>query len=641
MRSRRIGLAIMRIRTVPICAALACVLTILQSISPREAQSQPGYSGPGYAGPAAAPSGGAPLPLFATRQTVFAIPFTVDRRVVQPVEVHLYVSVDQGTTWQLHSRQAPSTRQFTFRAQGDREYWFSSRTLDGAQQAQSQGPLQPELRVVVDTVPPQLEFTARPGEGGEVITSWQVFDQNLLASSLKVEYQEGVAEPWKPVAVQRPDDNVVRTQYQSQMTWWPETQSPTINIRAEVRDRAGNLGVVNRRLLLPSLVTQRAAAAGGPPPRPADPFARQGQRSEGAVPWPSDHQPGDSRFGSLASDWGDASDSRLPVAEQDNAASSGTTGFAAQSTALPDRANAAFPASRTATPAQPTAAQSGELIGGPANPANLEGNASAAAAVPPSDNALSAAPSAGGQPVSPAMDTAGAASFDVAHLLPAGERPQMTNSPRFRLDYDVDAVGPAGVAEVQLWATPDGGRTWRLWGTDDDLQSPFDVVVEQDGIFGFHVVVVGRNGMSGRKPRTGDLADVWVGVDTTPPTAQLTSATYGDGAQTGKLLIQWQATDQLLDAHPVTLSFSESAEGPWTAVASSLPNTGQFAWTADPQLPPSVFLRLEVRDAAGNVTSDQTSEPVLVDGLAPKARIRGILPVQELDREAFRHPRRG
>ncbi len=217
----------------------------------------------------------------------------------------------------------------------------------------------------------------------------------------------------------------------------------------------------------------------------------------------------------------------------------------------------------------------------------------------------------------------------------------MTNASRFRLDYDVDAVGPTGVAEVQLWATADGGHTWRLWGTDDDLQSPFDVTVQQEGIFGFHVVVVGRNGMSGRRPRTGDLADVWVGIDTTVPVARLVSATYGEGAQTGKLVIRWQASDQHLDSHPITLLFSESADGPWTTIASALPNDGQFAWPADPQLPRRVYLRVEVRDAAGNVSSDQTSEPVSIDGLAPKARIRGIQPVREIDREAYRLPRRG
>ncbi len=193
MRSRMIGLALL----------LTCTWSTLSITSSSiRAQAPPSYSasgyaapasaGPGYAGAAATRDNSARIPLYATRQSVFAIPFTVDRRVVQPVEVHLYVSVNQGANWQLHSRQPPNTRQFTYRAPGDGEYWFASRTLDAAQQATPQGSLQPELRVVVDTVSPQIEFTARPGEGGEVVTSWQVYDQNLLASSLKVEYQEGV-----------------------------------------------------------------------------------------------------------------------------------------------------------------------------------------------------------------------------------------------------------------------------------------------------------------------------------------------------------------------------------------------------------------------------------------------------------------
>ena len=147
--------------------------------------------------------------------------------------------------------------------------------------------------------------------------------------------------------------------------------------------------------------------------------------------------------------------------------------------------------------------------------------------------------------------------------------------------------------------------------------------------------------MSGRRPRTGDLADVWVGVDTTPPTAKLTSAIYGQGADTGKLIIQWQAADNMLDARPVTLSFAESPQGPWTAIVSALPNDGSFAWPADPQLPSELYLKVEIRDEAGNVTSDQTDQPVHLDGLAPKARIRGIQPLQDMDREAFRLPRRG
>jgi hypothetical protein len=254
-----------------------------------------------------------------------------------------------------------------------------------------------------------------------------------------------------------------------------------------------------------------------------------------------------------------------------------------------------------------------------------------------------ALPDASGQglaPLVPSVPAADPSANTVNSMLPPGERPQMTRATRFQLHYDVDAVGPSGVDEVQLWATADGGQTWRPWGTDDDLKSPFDVVVEEEGIFGFHVVVIGRNGLAGRKPRTGDLADMYVGVDTKKPLAKLTAAAYGEGDQAGKLLIRWEASDAYLDPRPITLKFSEDPAGPWTIIASGLPNSGEFAWPADAQVPAAVYLQLEVRDEAGNMATDQTADPVRIEGLAPKARIRGIQPIQDADREAFRVPRR-
>jgi hypothetical protein len=516
------------------------------------------------------------LPLFATRQNVFAIPFTVDRRITQPVEVHLYVSTDQGATWQLSSRQPPGTRQFTFRARNDGEYWFASRTLDGNQRASSQGPLQPELRVVVDTVPPQIEFAARSATSGEIVTTWQAVDQNLLATSLKVEYQDGAGQPWKLVAVQPLTEDVLRTNYQGRMNWLPETRSPAINIRAEVRDRAGNLAVVNRRLLLPVATAVDPGPGTNPAARLADPFARTGQLSEGAVSWPSDNSP--------------------PAAVAPNIA--------------PPESGQPPSVTTSAAPTQSAQDQFASSV-----------------------DALT--------PVVPTTSSNGPVSGDANGMLPPGERPQITNATRFHLAYDVDAVGPSGVAEVQLWATANGGQTWRLWGTDDDMQSPFEVVVNQEGIFGFHVVVVSRNGLAGRRPRSGDLADIWIGVDTTSPEARLTAAVYGEGANAGKLFIRWEATDIHLDNRPITLKFAEHADGPWTVIASALPNSGEYAWPADSQLPASVYLRLEARDEAGNVAADQLKEPVQIDALAPKARIRGVQPLQEMDREAFRRPRRG
>lgn len=207
---------------------------------------------------------------------------------------------------------------------------------------------------------------------------------------------------------------------------------------------------------------------------------------------------------------------------------------------------------------------------------------------------------------------------------PMDQRPRMTKSRMFNLRYDVDSVGPEGIDSVTLWATRDGGRTWRSWGTDPDNASPFEVNVEEDGVYGFRVVVKGVNGLEGETPKSGEPADLWVGVDTTKPTGKIVSAPFGTGKETGHLIINWQAADERLAARPITLQFSQSREGPWTTIAAGLPNNGRYAWLVDPRAPSRVFLRLEVRDEAGNLHADQSSLPINLSAMIPRGRVRGF-----------------
>jgi hypothetical protein len=218
--------------------------------------------------------------------------------------------------------------------------------------------------------------------------------------------------------------------------------------------------------------------------------------------------------------------------------------------------------------------------------------------------------------------------------LPGGERPHMSNSKRFALEYDIDSVGPGGVAAVELWGTKDRGATWTRWGTDDDKQSPYEVTVDEEGVFGFRIVIVSKTGLASPAPQAGDLADLWVGVDTTPPTAQFSSVAYGEGEFAGRLDIRWEAADTRLGSRPVTLSFSERAAGPWTTIASGLPNSGQYYWPVDAQVPKKIYLRLDVRDEVGNTANHQLSEPISLEGLTPAGRIKGVHSARNLIRGA-------
>ena len=58
-----------------------------------------------------------------------------------------------------------------------------------------------------------------------------------------------------------------------------------------------------------------------------------------------------------------------------------------------------------------------------------------------------------------------------------------------------------------------------------------------------------------------------------------------------------------------------------------LENTGKFAWRLDNRAPDRVFLRLEVRDEAGNIQNFVSSDAVSLDPVRPKGRIRDVRPI--------------
>jgi hypothetical protein len=502
--------------------------------------------------PASAPSAAQPAapPAIATRQDFFTIPFNVPATGAAdaPVEVRLFVSSDQGASWQLFARQHPSAGKFEFRAPRDGQYWFASRTVDRSGQVRPARQYEPELRVTIDTVSPQLELEAAEGPAGEVETRWQVADTNLLPATFKIFYRHSDFEDWQPVAVETPSQSQPGT-LSGQTRWWPQRAGGKLQIRAEAQDAAGNTNVVQRVIDLP---------------RVASNFS--GRPSERSVPWPADHVVGQA--------------SRLP-------------------------ANRFQPGSTRNPEAQPRTAPIGSQI---ANRVEIEDR----------------------EPPSPAPETEVQPANESGSLLPPGERPQMTRHQRFNLEYDIQGVGPSGVARVELWATRDGGRLWERWGTDDDRQSPYSVEVDREGIFGFRIVVIGGNGLGGQLPQSGDEAECWIGVDQTPPQATITSAQYGRAENVGMLSIGWQVQDAVaLGPRPITLLFSGHPDGPWTTIAASLPNDGQYQWQVDQRVPANIYLRLEAIDEAGNLQVHQLERPIANDGLIPRGRIRSIQPVED------------
>jgi hypothetical protein len=180
---------------------------------------------------------------------------------------------------------------------------------------------------------------------------------------------------------------------------------------------------------------------------------------------------------------------------------------------------------------------------------------------------------------------------------------------------------------VELYGSVNGGKSWGLWGKDSDRKSPFDIETQEEGIFGFRIVVVGHSGLASPRPQTGDLPDIVIVVDKQSPQARITGAQYGEDDRIGALVIQYECADSYLTQRPITLSFSDRARGPWTTIAAGLRNDGVYIWPADPKLPRQIFLRIDATDQAGNVGTDILDQPIDVQGLAPRARIRGFQPL--------------
>jgi hypothetical protein len=507
----------------------------------------------------AQPTAGDPSPPplmrpIATRQTTFAIPFSFQQGG-EPQEVRLFVSTDQGANWVLYARERPAAGQFLFRAARDGECWFAVRTIDATGRPHPEGPPQPELKVLVDTVPPKLDFHAGVGQAGEVTASWHVADSHLVANSLRIEFQASVASgvsepPWQEVAIERPRDAARQITLDGQTTWWPDRSGPSLRVRASVRDEAGNLTEVNRRVFLPRVVAQPAAADRPEFTPPQDPFRR---RSETVPP-------------------------------------------------------AAGPADTANVPPAPTSPPSDEPTA--TGPFGSFAQYRRGAAEPTLGD--------------PRRDEDIAGPRHWSDLLPDGERLRMTNSRQWELEYDIDSVGPSGVAKVELWGTRDGGQSWENWGADTDNKSPFRVEVKHEGVYGFRVAITSGIGFTSPPPQPGDVADLWVGVDQTKPLAEITSVPLGSGPHAGQLIIHWTAHDQHLAERPIALLFAEHPNGPWETIATDLPNSGTFNWRVAPTSAQEIYLRIEVRDEAGNVAVHQTADPINIAGLHPRGRIKGF-----------------
>jgi hypothetical protein len=211
--------------------------------------------------------------------------------------------------------------------------------------------------------------------------------------------------------------------------------------------------------------------------------------------------------------------------------------------------------------------------------------------------------------------------------------PRIVNKRKVKIEFEVAHFGPSGLGAVDIYLTTNEGDSWEESSLPSEVTFPLSnealatppaqcsVTMElpREGIvYGVYLVAKSRAGRSLPPPSPGADPQVRIEVDTTVPVAELFRPQPDDSGRHDTVVLVWKAEDKNLAANPITLEWAANNNGPWETIGDScLPNTGRYAWKITERVPAKVFLRLTVRDTAGNVAVAATSEPVLIDLQVP------------------------
>jgi hypothetical protein len=603
----------------------------------------------------AAPAANLPEPIF-WKQHLFLIPYQWGSAAEPGAAraVWLFVSKDRGASWQKISEANPDVKAFNYRAEGDGEYWFAVRTFDKQGRAWPQGPYQPELRVIVDTTLPRIdEFRALVVTNGAVDIQARVADSNLDPNTWRFEWQADPSGAWQAATLQGATVQAIGNTGLPlggsliHALWQPPTGTRPVALRGIVMDRAGNSATYQTRLDVvpavsgPLLTSPGVSTVASLPTVPVVPsqsaallpnanvlqansaahgWASVGGVSPTAIPPAQMAQPSQGPTPPATQPWPVANATRAPFQLWTSATAPKDDGVTAYGTPQ------LFAAPPTSV-ARPEPSHEGPRVEAKYAGITKQPSDSVNVAVPttpsrPQFTALEPYRESASNP--PVVPSATPASVPVSkpilrdvtpidstaspHSPPSP--PKLVGSRTFALEYDLDDTGRGGVSKVELWGSRDGGKVWSRYAQDDDNRSPLVVTVDEEGLYGFRIVVQNAGGPLAEAPRAGDSPELWVSVDLKRPVVELTAIERGQGNMADHLILRWRAADNNLEPRPIALFYSSRPAGPWSAIATNLENTGEYAWRVERYVPARFYLRIEARDTAGNLAAFQTREPM-------------------------------
>jgi hypothetical protein len=178
------------------------------------------------------------------RARSFRVPFNVGSDGAKLKDIQLYVSANQGLSWEPVGHAPPDRAFFSFTAPSDGLYWFAVQTFDlmNRPYPQNMQGAPASVKVIVDSVLPTVSVQALAPRGNELGVSWTVRDENFNANqgdAIRLDYRSlNPGANWIPLNVPLGAN---------QCYWIPNAAGP-IDVRVQARDRAGNLGEGGVRL---------------------------------------------------------------------------------------------------------------------------------------------------------------------------------------------------------------------------------------------------------------------------------------------------------------------------------------------------------------------------------------------------------
>src|SRR5262245_43047600 len=143
---------------------------------------------------------------------------------------------------------------------------------------------------------------------------------------------------------------------------------------------------------------------------------------------------------------------------------------------------------------------------------------------------------------------------------PARTPVKLVNNRSLALDFEVTRSGLSKVKTVELWVTRNGGGTWHKMDEMAGCQSPFSARLGSDGAYGFKMVFESESGMRSPEPRPGQIPELDIELDTTPPHLDIFPPRPVPD-QPGKVVLSWSMTDRNPDRGSAATRLEYSTDG--------------------------------------------------------------------------------